>query len=275
MATKRDYTAEAVEAAKAVLLEIPLILGEYYDDVVLVGGWIPAFLAPASTEPHIGSMDIDLALDHKRLQQAGYQTILNLLLNSGYRQGEQPFIFMREVKIGGRVFQVEVDLLAGEYSGTSPQHRHQPVQDIQARKAKGCDLAFDMNHQVTIEGRLPDGPLLKRNIKIAGIVPFIVMKGYAIVSRSKEKDAYDIYWCLRNFPGGIDAIVADFLPHLSSTLVTRALSNMADHFNSTEHLGPRQVADFYGAQISEEREILIRDAYERVRHFLTQLGVIR
>ena len=71
MATKRDYTAESVEAAKAVLLEVPLILGEYYDDVVLVGGWIPALLAPASTEPHIGSMDIDLALDHTRLQQAG------------------------------------------------------------------------------------------------------------------------------------------------------------------------------------------------------------
>ena len=31
------------------------------------------------------------------------------------------------------------------------------------------------------------------------------MKGYAIASRLKKKNAYDIYYSIRNFPGGIDA----------------------------------------------------------------------
>ncbi len=274
MVTKRDYTAEAVEAAKAVLLEIPLILGEYYDHIVLVGGWIPALLSPATSEPHTGSIDVDLALDHTQLQEEGYKTILKLLLKNGYRQGTQSFIFMREVKIGDRFYQVEVDLLAGEYQGTSPRHRHQTVQDVMARKARGCDLSFSMNQEVTIEGRLPNGALIKRSLKIATIVPFIVMKGYAISSRIKEKDVYDIYYCLVNYPGGIDSIAAAFRPHLSNCLVTRALTNIAEHFSSVEHLGPRQVADFYDIPPSEEREIRIRDAYERVHYFLMRLGVI-
>jgi hypothetical protein len=275
MVTKRDYTAETVEAAKAVLLEVSLILGEYCEHIVLVGGWIPALLAPAATESHTGSIDVDLALDHERLREDGYQTILGLLLQNGFYQGDQPFIFKREVTIGNRVYKVEVDLLAGEYHGTAAGHRHQPVQDVMARKARGCDLVFSMNQEITIEGRLPSGSLLRRSMKIATIVSFIVMKGYAITGRAKNKDSYDIYYCLVNYPGGVDSIVAAFRPHLSNALVTGSLKNIADHFGSTEHLGPRQVADFYGLPISEEREIRILDAYERVHYFLIQSGVIK
>jgi hypothetical protein len=44
-----DYTAAAVEAAKSVLIELMHILGEYRDDMVLVGGWIPDLLIPTSS----------------------------------------------------------------------------------------------------------------------------------------------------------------------------------------------------------------------------------
>lgn len=38
MVTKHDYNAEQVAAAKSVLLELMLLLGEYRDHLVLVGG---------------------------------------------------------------------------------------------------------------------------------------------------------------------------------------------------------------------------------------------
>ncbi len=44
-----DYTAAAVEAAKSVPIELMHILGEYRDDMVLVGGWIPDLLIPTSS----------------------------------------------------------------------------------------------------------------------------------------------------------------------------------------------------------------------------------
>ena len=50
-----------------------------------------------------------------------------------------------------------MDLLAGEYEGTGKSHRTQRMQDVLARKARGCDLAFDMVMEVPIEGVLPGG----------------------------------------------------------------------------------------------------------------------
>ena len=44
MVTRRDYTAEAVEAAKRVLIELVHRLGEYRNGVVVVGGWVPYLL---------------------------------------------------------------------------------------------------------------------------------------------------------------------------------------------------------------------------------------
>ena len=72
-----DYTAAAVDAAKSVLIELMHILGEYRDDMVLVGGWIPDLLIPTSLERHVGSIDVDVALNHKELTEAGYRMIDN------------------------------------------------------------------------------------------------------------------------------------------------------------------------------------------------------
>ena len=48
MVTRRDYTAEGVEASRSVLIELVHLLGEYKDDIVLIGGWIPEVLLPLS-----------------------------------------------------------------------------------------------------------------------------------------------------------------------------------------------------------------------------------
>ena len=63
MAIRRiDYTDDAVAAARSVLLELTRLLGEYRDDIVIIGGWVPELLLSRGDAPHIGSMDVDLAL---------------------------------------------------------------------------------------------------------------------------------------------------------------------------------------------------------------------
>jgi hypothetical protein len=44
MVTRKDYIAEAVEAAYSVLIELMHALGEYREQIVLVGGWVPGIL---------------------------------------------------------------------------------------------------------------------------------------------------------------------------------------------------------------------------------------
>jgi hypothetical protein len=249
------------------------LLGEYRDEIVIVGGWVPELLLPLAQPGHIGSTDVDLALDHRRITEAGYQTIREHLLRHGYVAGKQPFIFFREVVVAGRPIPVKVDFLAGEYSGAGRSHRTQPVQDVAARKARGCDLAFELNTQVKLEGTLPGGGLDAAEVRVAGIVPFLVMKGMTLHDRLKPKDAWDIYFCVTNYPGGLDALVREFRPHLSHGLVAEGLRKIRGKFLSPNHIGPKSVADFEEITDQDERGLRQRDAFERVDYLLGQLGV--
>jgi hypothetical protein len=193
MVTRRDYTAEAVEAAKSVLIELTHLLGEYRDNIVLIGGWVPGLLIPQEPRPHVGSMDIDLALNHLKIREEGYKLIEELLTSRGYYQEEkkQPFTFFRDVPLGGSVIKVEVDLLSGEYEGSGKKHRTQVVQGIKARKARGCDLAFEMVSEVSVEGEIPGGGLDRVTIRVASIVPFLVMKGMALEIAGRPKNCFE------------------------------------------------------------------------------------
>ena len=272
MVTRRDYTAEAVQAARSVLIELMHLLGEYRDDIVLIGGWVPELLLPREPHPHVGSMDIDLALNHLKIQD-GYKRIEELLISRGYYQEEsrQPYVFFRDVPVSEQTIKVQVDLLSGEYEGTSKGRRHQVVQGIKARKVRGCDLAFDMAEEVPIEGELPGGGHDRVTIRVASIVPFFIMKGMALDERLKEKDAWDIYFCIRAYPGGIDTLAEEFRPHLLHGLVQEGLAKIAKHFASITSIGPKFVADFEAAEDPEERDRITRDAFERVSSLLEKL----
>ena len=86
----------------------------------------------------------------------GYETIEHLLAGRGYER-INTFSFRKIVVVDDKSFAVDVDFLAGEYQGTGRGRRHQRVQNIQARKARGCDLAFDRPVECMVEGELPGG----------------------------------------------------------------------------------------------------------------------
>jgi hypothetical protein len=179
MVTRADYGEREVEACKSVLVELIHVLGEFKDSMVLVGGWVPPLLYPKDARDHVGSIDIDLALNHV-VDQETYQTIRDALVKRGYREGEQPFIFYRDVPSPpGEPIMVEVNFLAGEYAGTGKSHRTQRFQDLKARKARGCDLAFERFQIVAVEAEHPGGGKDTVTCRVAAIVPFLVMKGMA------------------------------------------------------------------------------------------------
>jgi hypothetical protein len=65
------------------------ILGEYREQMVLIGGWVPFFLFGSK---HVGSTDVDIALDREQITDDVYKTIRQHLEKRGYKQGAQPFI---------------------------------------------------------------------------------------------------------------------------------------------------------------------------------------
>lgn len=272
--SKAQYEPRLTRAANSVLLEIAHLLQAYSEGLVVVGGSVPGLIIQNSPESHIGSIDVDIALDKSKIPETDYLSIKKLLLNRGYKAEEQPFTFSREVLFEGEQIKVKVDFLAGEYGGTGKKHRTQRVQDLQPRKARACDLAFIQTISVQINGELPNGGKDQVNFQVASIVPFLMMKAQALKGRLKEKDAYDIYYCLRYYPGGFEELVKAFISFPSNKLIDEGLQILREKFASPEHIGPVFIADFFEETDRDSREMLQRDAYERITALLESLGVL-
>ncbi len=252
MVKRSDYNPADVDICLSVMVELLTILGEFRENIVLVGGWVPYFIIN-DIEPdaaHTGSMDIDLALDFKNITDDSYRTILKHLTQRGYEQDkEQPFIFYRHIEN----LIVEIDLLSGEYGGTGKTRRTQKVQDVKARKARACDLVFDNNIKIELTHQMPDGSENTQQIKVASEVSFIITKGMALWTRMKEKDAYDISFILRNYPGGIEKLAERFRPFLSNKLVKEGLEKICSKYESPNAIGPAWTAEF--EEIDDKEEV--------------------
>jgi hypothetical protein len=268
-----EYSPQQIKACHCVMVELVHILGDYIDDMAIVGGWVPTLLIPNAQEEHIGSMDVDLALNGAKISADAYASINKILTRHGYRQNEAAnaqFKYFKDLTIGGQGYIVEVDLLTGEYGGeTGKNRRHEPIQDAKALKARGADLVFERTETIEVSGDLPDNAGKDTvKCKIAGVVPFIVMKGIVLARRKKEKDAYDLDFVLRNYPGSIKAIAELISVDLGNGLVQEALSNIAQKFETVDHWGPTAVADFKEVDDQGERERIKRRAYEMAQNLL-------
>jgi hypothetical protein len=275
MVKKSDYGQPEVQACISVLVEIITILGEFRDNIVLVGGNVPPLLIPSAKEKHPGSLDVDIALNFQNISSSAYKTIVKTLLSRGYYQtDEQPYIFYRDIIIEpGRKNTIQIDLLAGEYGGTGKSHRHQKVQDALARKVRGCDLVFDAPLKVKLKGTLPNGAVNEVSINIPAAGPFLVTKGMALWDRLKEKDAFDIFFCCRYFPGGIEALAEVIKPVIGNKLAKEGLGKIKAKFHEISGTGPVGVVDFMEIEDPEEKERVQREAFEFVNKLMELLNI--
>ena len=261
-----DYSEGQKEAAHRVLIELINLFDEYRDDIRIVGGWVPDLMFPG--EGHIGSVDVDVLINHRKLQDAGYLTMSRILLNHGYTEHpEKYFSFVRQVEIDGVAYDVDVDILAGMYGGTRKEKRSQHVQGIKALKATGGDFAFRFAPQnIKIEAKRPDGAMEVAKVNVVAVVPYLVMKT-AAMGRGKAKDAYDIYFLIKHYAGGVVGIGKLFGGYIGTQTIAEMKEKLSDKFRSPEHVGPVDVANFLDLE-DEERELVKRDAYEQIQAFL-------
>jgi hypothetical protein len=75
---------DEVTACRSVLIEVLTILGKDLDKRAVVGGWVPEL--PFPHKGHAGSLDVDLALDPRKLKPLAYESIRKKLVDSAYRQ---------------------------------------------------------------------------------------------------------------------------------------------------------------------------------------------
>ena len=102
------------------------------------------------------------------------------------------------------------------------------------------------------------------------------MKGYALNGRYKQKDSYDIYYCVRNYPGGIPSLADACRPLLERKSGAKGYAFVNAKFDTIEGFGPTCVRKFV-----EESKILgertpaqwQQDAFGQVDEWLRKLGL--
>jgi len=102
------------------------------------------------------------------------------------------------------------------------------------------------------------------------------MKGFAVQFREKQKDAYDIYYCVRNYPGGIASLAAACLPLLAHASAVEAYRYIAGKFDGFDGYGPSRVRLFAEAQgilAGRTPDQWQQDAFGQIDAWLKALGL--
>ena len=222
---------------------------------------------------------LDLALDAEALDDGEYAQLVESLLRQGYRQGERlrRFQLVRAVpaRDGGADIDVIVDFLRPH---DVPIAKNSPplVAGFAVQRADGADLALRFHRLVAIDGDMPDGGSNRVQIAVASIPALLAMKGHAIANRRKEKDAYDIYFSIRNFPGGIEALAAATRPLLAFDTARAGYLHIAEKFRHPDDFGPtlvRQFVDRPDMLAERTAEQWRQDAFGQVETWLSALGL--
>lgn len=273
------YDDRSIQAVKAVLLEIGQILGSYRNKFVVIGGAVPWLLLDNPEMRHIGSLDVDLSLDPIALADGEYAMLVDELKKHGYAQSEElkkfQMVRMIELKDGGEPIAIIVDFLMPR-DAVIEKNVPPLVENFAVQKADGAALALKFSQELVLEGVMPKGGKNVLILKIASIPALLAMKGFALAGRMKDKDAYDIYYCVRNYQGGIEGLVTDCKPLLEDPEAVTAFKIIAGKFAERDFHGPESAARFAdeaGILDGRTRDQWQTDAHGQIIVWLKGLGL--
>lgn len=267
---EEDYSPRQIKAARRVLVDVGQVLASFVDCLVVVGGWTPDLLLADAEEPHIGSIDVDLALDTAKLTEGRYAELLKLLLDTKrYRKGAKDFQLVVDVdlKDGEQPVQVEVEFLAPKEIKLK-KNKPKLVEGFRVLQTDGCGVAFNDPVELKLPGQNVRGAQNTVRLRVASLTDFVLMKARAIGGRDKPKDTYDLCYCLEQFPGGMENLVADWKKRSGDKDVARAIEILREKFASVDGFGPQQLVEFHNSPDAETQAMHARRAYELVQKLL-------
>lgn len=246
-----DYEPRHLSLVRSTCLTVATFLGNVLNDVVIIGGMVPGLLIPQEklpngTDQHVGTRDLDMGFSLGLLEGSRYQEIAEQLTTGGFKPDvneEGNEILQRWVQpgdlgasiefliprtkpedVGGRIFKLE--------------------HNFGAIISPGLQLAFQDREMVTLSGKTLLGADATRNVNVCGPGAYVILKALAFDDRGKFKDAYDLYYVVRNFQNGPEDVAEHLLPLLEDDDSSRAIGILQRDFTSSGGVGPRRVAEF-------------------------------
>jgi len=274
-----EYRKEQVELVRQTCLHVATKLGDLLDDLVVVGGLVPSLLIPDESLPshedaHIGTMDLDLGLSLALLNAQRYEDLTLRLRRASFEPDVNETgnpTFQRWKIEPSPDLKVTVDFVIPpsfeEDKGGDLRHIEK---EFAAVITPGLRLAFKDRQEVPLAGKTLLGENANRNIWVCGPGAYVVLKALAFDQRGENKDAYDLYFVIRNYRQGVDEIYKCLAPLVKELETRQALEILRRDFLDPDQVGPTRVAQFLYAGPNED---LQADVVGFVRDLLRRCGI--
>lgn len=258
--TRDGYTSEQLMLVRQTCLYVATKVGDLLDDVVIVGGLVPSLLIdpkslPDGEDPHVGTTELDLGLTVALLSDERYTALAERFRRAGFApdRNSNGNPTRQRWKVSTELGQVTVDFLIppsreGDKGGAI---RHIDS-DFAAYIIPGLELAFADRESVTLSGETILGEKATRQVWVCGPAAFVVLKALAFGSRGENKDAYDLYYVLRNYGGGVEAVAERTRQHLAHPQAEKALAILRADYTDPDSLGPMRAAEFLTGGADED-----------------------
>jgi hypothetical protein len=252
------YPSGQLEKIRQTCLYVATKLGDLADELVVVGGLAPSLLIdqaqlPSGAERHVGTLDLDVGLGLAILDASRYQAVVERLREAKFSPDLKDGKVVRQ-RWGFDVSKEErltVEfLIPPSNSSDRPGSLRNLEGDFAAIITPGLHLAFLNRKRVTLEGRTILNETAKRDVWVCGAGAFVVLKALAFRNRGANKDAYDLFYVLRNYGKGPEDVATELKPHLGDPSTRRALDILWEDFGSADKLGPQRAARFL--EVSDE-----------------------
>lgn len=130
-------------------------------------------------------------------------------------------------------------------------------------------LAFEDRRRVTLEGRTIREEKAARDVWVCGPGAYVVLKSLALRKRGENKDAYDLYYVVRNYGTTIDDVASSLKSLLHDPSAEEALDILEQDFGKHDCIGPLRAAEFLtngpDAEIQADVVGFVRQLLERCR----------
>ena len=260
------YDEQTTARCERALLTLLGDVGPWRERIYLAGGLAPKYLVgqlPEGAYAHVGTTDVDLIIGLALAAETSetYRTLQNNLEKARFEQREPSFRWARDVdgmtvmveflcetdEVGaGRIFRPK-----GEYTGSK----------LGAFNVRGAQLARHDFIERQIEGeRLDDGGWSRVALRVANVLPYVVLKVFAFQDRHENKDAYDLVFTLLNAEGGPRSVGRTAATSAVSGhgQVTEALQLLEERFRDVAQDGAAAYASFLADPDSAEENARFR-----------------
>lgn len=251
-----QYSPDFLEKVKSVCLYLATKLGDIMNEVTIVGGLVPSLIIEqeeSSYERHVGTMDLDIGFDIALLDSGKYVEISQRLKSAGFEpdKNETGNLTFQRWKIDEP--EVTIDFMISPVSKADKGGTLINLdKNFAAVITPGLSLAFKDRLNLNIEGNTVNGAKAQRNIWVCGPGAYVVLKSLAFGMRGENKDAYDLYYVIRNYGKDVDDVAKPLRNLMADNNAKKAIEILKRNFTDIDGVGPVRVALFLEGKRNDE-----------------------